>query len=143
MTRYVVHALLNTAEHNFDGFHDQWNDLATEHRLSFTVEAVNPLHAAEALWPVGNKQAADADGKEWPHTVRSLSVGDVLYVESVDGLDAPRLYAVAGAGLTEVQPPLPFAAYTGALKRGRTVLAERKHAAPLTEEEEEADHVWW
>jgi hypothetical protein len=34
--------------------------------------------ALEAFWAVGNKVGADADGRIWPRTRRSMSTGDVV-----------------------------------------------------------------
>ena len=34
--------------------------------------------ALEAFWAVGNKMSADADGRQWPRSRRSMSSGDVV-----------------------------------------------------------------
>ena len=35
--------------------------------------------ALEAFWSVGNKMSADANGRHWPMTRRSMSSGDVVF----------------------------------------------------------------
>ena len=60
--------------------------------------------AANAMWAIGNRERADLDGQTWPSDVRSLSVGDVLYI--ADPVSAVRILAVARLGWREVpQPP--------------------------------------
>jgi hypothetical protein len=100
--RWVVTCLINTAEGNFAGFRAEHETaLAYDIALVYTVEADSPTAAAEAAFAVGNRMADDADGKEHPSWVRSISVGDVLLVRGWSDDDAPDL-AVAPVGFTPV-----------------------------------------
>src|SRR5262245_23552074 len=58
------------------------------------IEADSAVGAAEQLFAIGNRQldgSLDGEPKSWPSDVRSLSVGDVLYL--ADG-DQHTTYAV-------------------------------------------------
>jgi hypothetical protein len=69
------------------------------HRL-VAVEADSEPDALNAVWVVGNRMGADADGRQWPSGVRSLSVGDIIVVGPV-GQRRTR-YAVATIGFGEL-----------------------------------------
>jgi hypothetical protein len=49
---------------------------------NFTISLEKPSISAalEALYVVGNKMGADATGRRWPATRRSLSVGDLAVI---------------------------------------------------------------
>jgi voltage-gated potassium channel Kch len=70
----------------------------------YDVEAADWTLAAEAAYAIGNRMGADTEGQEWPSDVRSLSVGDVLYV-SRNSDSAYKILAVARAGWTEIEQP--------------------------------------
>lgn len=76
---------------------------------TFRVEAHDPQSAVDALWPVGNKMRADADGKNYPRDVRSLSVGDLIRVtsrvEGWPGRPEVSFYAVSSFGWTPIPEP--------------------------------------
>lgn len=70
----------------------------------YDVEADSPQAAAQAAYDIGNRMAADTEGRTWPADVRSLSVGDLLYVAGAD--ESVTILAVARYGFDEVaQPP--------------------------------------
>ena len=66
-------------------------------------------HAAEGMFTVGNKMGCDIHGKEWPATVRSLSVGDVLRVIQPPNNRYPEGHdtwlACGGTGWDEIPRP--------------------------------------
>lgn len=70
------------------------------HAGTYTFEAESPEAALNLIWEVGNRMAVDANGTEWPPTVRSLSVGDVLVV-------GDDVWSVAPVGFD----PVPAAAW--------------------------------
>ena len=49
---------------------------------TFTINIEKPSISAalEALYVVGNKMGADATGRRWPATRRSLSIGDLAVI---------------------------------------------------------------
>jgi hypothetical protein len=65
----------------------------------FTIGLERPsINAAlESLYAVGNKVAADAAGRRWPATRRSLSVGDLAQIGS-----ASYICAMAGWRKTSI-----------------------------------------
>jgi hypothetical protein len=78
----------------------------------FYVEAESFGAAADAMWVVGNKEGADADGERYPADVRSLSVGDVLFIADDGGMPGSgkdqadvQILAVARWGWTEIGLP--------------------------------------
>jgi hypothetical protein len=73
----------------------------------YAVEADGFAAAAEAMFHIGNRMAADTEGQTWPADVRSLSVGDVLYLAEGDehATTGVKILAVARAGWTEVPQP--------------------------------------
>jgi hypothetical protein len=104
---YLVTANVN-AEPNGAGF----RGYQPGHKIAtvgwFDVEAGSFEAAAGVMWEIGNREATDTEGQAWPADVRSLSVGDLLFVASnevIDGRSDYRVLAVAGFGWTEV--PLP------------------------------------
>ncbi|MGW2540245.1 hypothetical protein ACWC5I_05065 [Kitasatospora sp. NPDC001574] len=112
--RYTIAALLNvTTEPNgrtitFDGF-QTGHDLAVASPangsplLLLTVTSPDLPSACERAFDIGNHQAADDRGTEWPADLRSLSVGDVLHVTDPSGIW--HYLAVAGTGFTPIDPP--------------------------------------
>jgi len=70
----------------------------------YDVEADSWTAAAEAMFAIGNRVACDLHGKEWPSDVRSLSVGDVLYV-SRNSDSAVQIVACASVGWVEIDLP--------------------------------------
>jgi hypothetical protein len=70
----------------------------------YDVEATDFTAAAAQMFHIGNRMAADLEGRTWPADVRSLSVGDVLYV-SRNSDSAVQVLAVARAGWDEIAQP--------------------------------------
>lgn len=91
---WIVTCLINTAT-DFRTITVDQTALAYDYALVLSVEADDADRAAEAAWIIGNREAADTDGKQWPAHIRSLSVGDVLQIrgwtadEAVDLVVAP------------------------------------------------------
>jgi hypothetical protein len=74
----------------------------------FDVSAPDAIHAADIMFAIGNREGRDSEGREWPSDVRSLSVGDVLYLAQGDEQKtyAVHILAVEPRGWREVpQPP--------------------------------------
>lgn len=94
MTTYLVTPLINIGASNFTGFTPE-HPLSYDPRLMLTVEADDVEAAGSAAFKVGNRMAADANGREWPSDVRSLSVGDVLVIED-------RVLAIEPVGFADV-----------------------------------------
>lgn len=95
MTLYRVTPWLNADRAGMLDGYDGAHALTTAPDLKLRVSAVSPMLAAEAAFAVGNRANADYDGLLWPADVRSLSVGDLLAVQSGDGV---TFLAVARAG---------------------------------------------
>lgn len=52
------------------------------HTITFDESVLkDAMGVLESAYRIGNRMGADAVGAEWPHTVRSMSVGDVVLVE--------------------------------------------------------------
>jgi hypothetical protein len=104
--RFDVSPLLNIAQDaegrplGFFGYQPQ-HTVAHDGRLLFTVEAEDPMGALNKAWEIGNRQGADVEGRRWPSEVRSLSVGDVVYV----GSEVRKFWAVARVGWMPVGAP--------------------------------------
>jgi hypothetical protein len=98
---YTVTVWLNTGPDNTCGAGT--HPLTTAADLRLRVDADSPQDAAEQAFAVGNRQAADTDGRSWPGEVRSVSVGDLLVVEA-DGHGTTCL-AVAPSGWTLLPEP--------------------------------------
>lgn len=109
MTRYLI-----TANVTVDRPHDR---AFTEYQAGdkvatvgyYTVEADDPFAAAEMMFQIGNRygHGLELNGQEWPSDVRSLSVGDVLYVAGGTESETTSVHilAVASMGYTEVPQP--------------------------------------
>lgn len=69
----------------------------------YDVQADDHEAAANIVWVIGNRMAADDNGQNWPSDVRSMSVGDVLYVADEDS--KVMIFAVSRFGWTEVEQP--------------------------------------
>jgi len=73
----------------------------------YSVEADGFAAAAHVMFAIGNRMGTDKDGQRWPDDVRTLSVGDVLYLaegnETVT--TGVRILAVCHLGWTEVPQP--------------------------------------
>lgn len=104
MTRYRVTIYVNVGEDNFFGYTARAPLAKVD---TFVVESSDPYAAAEAAYSVGNKEAGpDADGKEYPRDVRSVSVGDLLAIHPSESGDEGKFFlAVASAGFTAVLEP--------------------------------------
>lgn len=105
MTGYLITANVNVAP-RAAGMCDGYQPAHPVATVGYyDVEADGFTAAAEAMFAIGNRMAADTEGRTWPSDVRSLSVGDVLYVARNDD-SAVQILACARAGWTEVpQPP--------------------------------------
>ena len=68
--------------------------------MALMIEADSPGAAADAAYVIGNRMGADKDGKTWSPGVRSVSVGDVIFVRDLDAplADIGEGFAVAGVG---------------------------------------------
>lgn len=53
--------------------------------LLVVVDAGDMHTALDVTWAIGNRMEVDANGKAWPKTVRSLSVGDVIAIQQSGG----------------------------------------------------------
>jgi len=90
--RYLVTALVN-AEPGMRGMRDGYEP---SHKLAtvgyFDIETPHDdfNEAAEAMFAIGNREGTDLNGQEWPSDVRSLSVGDLLFVSR----NSDSVYAV-------------------------------------------------
>lgn len=79
MTTYDVWAYVSLDFRNTSLGYQPKAPIATVGR--YRVEADDPNAAAEKMFAVGNRMEQDAEGRSWPSTVRSLSVGDLLAIE--------------------------------------------------------------
>jgi hypothetical protein len=79
--RFTVATLINEGEGRFFAY-DEGDRLVPGPVL--TVDADSLEGAAEKAFAVGNRQGVDAVGNNWPNTVRSLSVGDVVTITTDD-----------------------------------------------------------
>ena len=102
--RYTVTAFINVGQHPFDGYEDG-QTVATAPDLTFTVLATDHHDAAEAVWLVCQKVAADANGNRYPRDVRSFSIGDLLRVVPEGANPITRYLAARTAGFGEVDEP--------------------------------------
>jgi predicted kinase len=50
---------------------------------------------AEKVWFVGNRMGKDANGNAWPSNVRSMSMGDMVVIDEVDGQRQERVFTIA------------------------------------------------
>jgi hypothetical protein len=91
-----VRVMLNVGEDNFWGYRPDSELAEVGDFVVETDTSLGPEAVAEMMWEVGNKRAADANGKRWPSDVRSLSKGDVLVFMAPFGV-MNRL-AVTGVG---------------------------------------------
>lgn len=71
--------------------------------FAFDSRTTNPEHIADLVWPVGNKDGVDHNGKEYPLDVRSLSIGDLVKVE--DDTGRQWFFALEGVGHKEIPEP--------------------------------------
>lgn len=56
----------------------------------------------DKTWAIGNRMMSDANGKDWPVTVRSLSVGDVIAIAMPGGRE--WFWSVARFGFEAIDP---------------------------------------
>ncbi|MFE8940992.1 hypothetical protein ACFYNX_26345 [Streptomyces sp. NPDC007872] len=88
-------------------------------RLTFTTDRVTDTDAAaNAAFVVGNRQAYDDQGQDWPTDVRPLSVGDVLEVTAPDGTTTHL--SVDSVGFSQIKPPTVRTALIGTPASSRT-----------------------
>jgi hypothetical protein len=64
--------------------------------LGAATEGRDEETIAEMVYAIGNRMGLDANGKAWPRTVRSLSVGDVVVI-------GESAWAVAMAGFEQIE----------------------------------------
>ena len=112
MVNYEVAVLLNEGEGRF------WNYEPAHDRLvlgpTFRVEAPNIDAALGRAWEIGNKT-----DRTYPRDVRSVSVGDVLFVADAN-THVGAFFAVAGVGFDDVRPESVAASLiSGRAKRER------------------------
>lgn len=101
MPKFIVTAYVNVGEDHFLGWQPHHAIAAVG---TFHVDAPNALHAAHAMWSVGNKVAPDARGQHYPHDVRSLSVGDLLAIKQPEE-PGVTFYAIASIGFVDIPEP--------------------------------------
>jgi hypothetical protein len=103
---FKVTAYVNVGDGNFFG-------LQPSHPIaevgSFAVKAIDPMHAAEGMFVIGNRMGCDLRGETWPSDVRSVSVGDLLKVVTPTCFEHPRgkitFYTCASVGWQEIPEP--------------------------------------
>lgn len=105
--QFTVTAYVNVSPDNFFGLKPR-DCVAMVGR--YVIKADSPNQAAGGMFfTVGNRTGCDIHGQEWPSDVRSLSVGDLLKVETPVCNDHPRgavtFLAVAAVGWTELPEP--------------------------------------
>ena len=118
MPNYRVTAYVNVGEDNFLGYTARAPLAEVD---TFVVEAADVNFAANAMWAIGNKEEGpDAEGKEYPRDVRSLSVGDLLAIHPTDTDQGKYFLAVASVGFTDVpEPANPIVALAGSKATSR------------------------
>lgn len=108
--RYQVTVYVNVDRECFFGYKPK-HPIAEVDTFTFDTDG-SPESAAEGMFHVGNKMGPDANGKMYPHDVRSVSVGDLLKIVDSDGRQ--KFLAVASVGWTEVpEPTNPIVALEG------------------------------
>ena len=73
----------------------------------FTIAAETAEQAAERMYDIGNGHAFDDYGQTWPFDVRSMCIGDVLYLAEGDEHETRSvdILAVDRAGFRPVPQP--------------------------------------
>lgn len=99
MTTYGVIVFHNAKTDFYTTANPETADLVSDMygSMALMVEADSPGVAADAAYTIGNRMGADKDGKTWSPSVRSVSVGDVIFVRA-SGSDTFDGFAVAGIG---------------------------------------------
>lgn len=54
-----------------------------------------PVAIANEAWNIGNRASRDDNGVAWPSNVRSMSVGDMVIIDEVDGQRQDEHFTVA------------------------------------------------
>jgi hypothetical protein len=123
-TRFRVTVYLNVAPDNFSGLQPR-HAIATAPDLRLAINAPTPQDAAERAYAIGNRMAADEDGRRWPPDVRSVSVGDLIKFTdepAAASSESPaQFYAVASAGFRPIpEPGNPIVPIAGTAATSRT-----------------------
>lgn len=104
--QFMVKAFVNVSPNNFCGY-ETGQRLASVGR--FPIKADDAFGAAEAAFAVGNRMGCALNGWEWPADVRSLSVGDVLRIDTSSCFDDPegrvQWFTRNRAGWVGINPP--------------------------------------
>lgn len=110
---YEATVLVNVDRNCFFGY-EEGQPLACDERTKFVVEAETQRDAAEAMFPIGNREGRDLYGKTLSGDIRSLSVGDVVQVSAtevqqryfpVQDVPATKFFACESTGWVEVDVP--------------------------------------
>lgn len=110
MTNYAVTVFVNVGEGNFFGYKPNAPMAMVD---VFSIDAADPLAAANEAWVVGNKEGKDAAGKSYPYDVRSLSTGDMLTIRDSE-TGAMTIVSVDSFGFGEIpEPPNPIVDLVG------------------------------
>jgi hypothetical protein len=111
MSSYLVTANVNVTTDAvgrsiglIDGYQDG-HQVATVGYFDITADTVQ--QAADRMYDIGNGYATDDKNQGWPYDVRSLCVGDVLYLAEGDEqvTESVTILAVIGAGFRPVPQP--------------------------------------
>jgi hypothetical protein len=78
MPLFHITVYLNVGPDEFTGL-KPGDPLATDADLQLTLTA-DPDNAAARAYVIGNRLAADDQGRRWPSDVRSMTVGDLLRI---------------------------------------------------------------
>ena len=99
--------------------------LAYDARTVLQVEADSMVGALNRIFAIGNRQGRDAFGREWSSDIRSISVGDVIHIATINELRITNhaAYAVEPVGFRRLDSiPSP--------RFGETALVELGVARP-------------
>lgn len=109
MTMYSAAVLLNGSS-RFQPYSDG-DKLAFDARCLLLVAAEDEASALDRTYAIGNRQGRDTLRREWSSDIRSVSVGDVIRVVTVErGLLTAGNYAVEPFGF-RLLPEMPDAEY--------------------------------
>ena len=87
------------------------DSLAYDVRTIMHIAAEDTDDALRQVFAVGNREGKDALGRTWSSDIRSVSVGDVIWLTTVnDGVLDGTAYAIEPIGW-RILPGLPSAAY--------------------------------
>lgn len=115
-TFYSATVLLNGNPEAMHRGYEAGDQLAFDARTVLALECVSVGEALDRAFEVGNRMAQDQTARSWSPDVRSVSVGDVIYVTRVTSNSAGvrtsfgGAFAVARVGFTKLAA-IPMAGY--------------------------------